>query len=66
MTQSIKFICRLYCSSKNPIITAFGIVPIGVAIPPIDEEYAIHKIKIFEKKLSLFCETRINNKFNNW
>jgi len=27
----------LYFSSKNPIITAFGIVPIGVVIPPIDE-----------------------------
>tara|TARA_B100000212_G_scaffold83981_1_gene60965 strand:+ start:499 stop:801 length:303 start_codon:yes stop_codon:yes gene_type:complete len=45
----------LYFSSKNPIITAFGIVPIGVVIPPIEEEYAIHSIKIFEKKLFSFC-----------
>ena len=52
MNHWTKSISILWFSFKKPIITALGIVPIGVAIPPIEEAYAIESIRNFENSLS--------------
>ena len=62
-TDEINF--NIMVSFENQSITALGIVPIGVAIPPI-EKHAIESIKNFENYYHLSMEITIKYVLHYW